>query len=400
MGQLQTALRDGALAETEDLRRELEVRRRGQTVPPRINMRLAIGDTIRTGAAIRAIIHFRAGYQVLLGPNTEVVLHNPSINLAAGKAYVATVVQRTRARFEWRTEWGAALPQGTQFLITADGDSTLIAVVTGTVTVTPVAAREMPFAVNALLQTTVDATLDTPTVIPLQPSVQDTIRALLPPFPFPTLQPGRPQPPVQPRPDEPRPVDSVQIPDFVGVNLGDVVAQAREVGIQIGTITKVGAPALVGLPVVEQHPAAGTLVPRGTLVNLEVGTAAPVVDISHLASLVEQLSIPFGTGESTILPGSVPRLDAVGAVLNQVPDARLEIAGHADSRGSEGYNQALSHARATAVFEYLRLQAGIDPGRMQVLAFGTTRPLGDNTSPTGRALNRRVEFRLLLPHPR
>ena len=53
----------------------------------------------------------------------------------------------------------------------------------------------------------------------------------------------------------------------------------------------------------------------------------------------------------------------------------------------------LSHRRARAVVEYLRAR-GVDPERLDYVGLGATKPLGPNDSPEGRALNRRVEFRI------
>lgn len=84
-------------------------------------------------------------------------------------------------------------------------------------------------------------------------------------------------------------------------------------------------------------------------------------------------------------------------MLLKYPELRLEVAGHTDNVGAEDYNQQLSEARATAVRNYLRHTIGIATDRMTVRGYGEMHPLVSNSSSTGRAVNRRVEFRILNP---
>ena len=85
-------------------------------------------------------------------------------------------------------------------------------------------------------------------------------------------------------------------------------------------------------------------------------------------------------------------LDIVGDVLERHADLRLEIGGHADSVGPEDYNLDLSQRRAEAVRTYLVQHFKIDPDRLTAAGFGESRPIATNANPTGRTLNRRVEF--------
>jgi hypothetical protein len=67
------------------------------------------------------------------------------------------------------------------------------------------------------------------------------------------------------------------------------------------------------------------------------------------------------------------------------------VQGHTDIVGTEDYNQRLSEARARTVTDYL-LTKGIAADRLRAVGFGTRRPLADNETDEGRALNRRVEL--------
>jgi outer membrane protein OmpA-like peptidoglycan-associated protein len=73
---------------------------------------------------------------------------------------------------------------------------------------------------------------------------------------------------------------------------------------------------------------------------------------------------------------------------------KLMIVGHTDSVGSEEYNQKLSEKRASAVYEIMIHQFGLEPGKVSSMGKGETEPIADNGNFQGRALNRRVEFKV------
>ncbi len=67
------------------------------------------------------------------------------------------------------------------------------------------------------------------------------------------------------------------------------------------------------------------------------------------------------------------------------------VEGHTDSVGSDAYNQTLSERRANAVRDVLVNQYGVGGERVNAVGYGETRPVADNASAEGRAVNRRVE---------
>ncbi len=99
----------------------------------------------------------------------------------------------------------------------------------------------------------------------------------------------------------------------------------------------------------------------------------------------------FATAKTVILPRSFPLLNEVAKVLQDRAKIHVRIEGHTDSRGGDGYNMRLSQGRANSVRSYL-IRRGIDPGRMQAVGYGETRPIASNRTRAGRAQNRRVEF--------
>src|SRR2546422_918637 len=102
--------------------------------------------------------------------------------------------------------------------------------------------------------------------------------------------------------------------------------------------------------------------------------------------------VTFESGRSALKPDSYTILDIVAASLVANPAIKIEIAGHTDNTGSAATNTRLSHARADAVRAYLASK-GVAPERMVAKGYGPSQPVALNTTPAGRAQNRRVELR-------
>ncbi len=108
---------------------------------------------------------------------------------------------------------------------------------------------------------------------------------------------------------------------------------------------------------------------------------------------VAMRAVQFELGKATLKPESFNILKQVGSILKRYPDYNIAIAGHTDNTGSAVANQELSEKRAKACYDYL-LSQGIDPSRISHAGYGESRPVADNATPNGQALNRRVEFNL------
>lgn len=105
--------------------------------------------------------------------------------------------------------------------------------------------------------------------------------------------------------------------------------------------------------------------------------------------------IVFAVDRADIAPAFDPVLDNLAESINHYPQTRVEVIGHADSTGSDAYNQILSEKRAASVAEYL-INRGVTTGRLSAAGRGEGAPIASNATVGGRARNRRVEVIL---HP-
>ena len=77
--------------------------------------------------------------------------------------------------------------------------------------------------------------------------------------------------------------------------------------------------------------------------------------------------------------------------MKQYPQTATTVEGHTDSTGNAAYNQKLSERRAGAVRDTLVNQFGVEASRINAVGYGKERPVADNATNEGRAINRRVE---------
>jgi len=101
--------------------------------------------------------------------------------------------------------------------------------------------------------------------------------------------------------------------------------------------------------------------------------------------------IKFASGKSDVKPESMGVINKIVELMNQHPEVNFSIEGHTDSDGDEALNQTLSEKRAEAIkVEFVRL--GISDNRLKTKGFGESNPVDENSTPEGKANNRRVEF--------
>jgi outer membrane protein OmpA-like peptidoglycan-associated protein len=105
----------------------------------------------------------------------------------------------------------------------------------------------------------------------------------------------------------------------------------------------------------------------------------------------------FDYNKSTLTDAAKAKLDLFVKSLVYSPDTVVLVSGHADSRGSKGYNQVLSERRAKAAMEYM-ISKGVNRARIESKGFGEEKLKnkcsdGVNCSEAEHAKNRRVELR-------
>ena len=107
-------------------------------------------------------------------------------------------------------------------------------------------------------------------------------------------------------------------------------------------------------------------------------------------------SVHFEFDRSRLTPLGRRVLDEAAQKLKDDPRLTAEIEGHTDSIGTELYNLGLAQRRAEVVKGYLALRHQVEANRMTAVSYGESRPIADNRTAEGRALNRRVEFKVLV----
>lgn len=104
--------------------------------------------------------------------------------------------------------------------------------------------------------------------------------------------------------------------------------------------------------------------------------------------------VAFDFDNSTLNDLGKAKAKDVSKQLASLPEVRVSVEGHADERGSEEYNMKLGQRRADSVVAEL-VELGIDKNRMSAMSWGESRPLSNEKTEAGYAMNRRVEFRVV-----
>lgn len=111
----------------------------------------------------------------------------------------------------------------------------------------------------------------------------------------------------------------------------------------------------------------------------------------EVGQAIRMNNIFFQSGKAILDPKSFPELDKFAQILKDNPGIKVEIAGHTDNVGKKDKNMQLSRWRARSVEQYLE-KKGLPADQVTFNGYGDTKPVADNKTPKGKALNRRVEF--------
>ncbi len=104
-----------------------------------------------------------------------------------------------------------------------------------------------------------------------------------------------------------------------------------------------------------------------------------------------ELDVKFDFDKSQVKQGSYSDIENLAEFMKQYPQTATTVEGHTDSVGNPAYNQKLSERRAAAVRDALVNQYGVESDRVNAVGYGKERPVADNATNEGRAINRRVE---------
>ena len=108
--------------------------------------------------------------------------------------------------------------------------------------------------------------------------------------------------------------------------------------------------------------------------------------------LIRLKGLEFAKGSTEILPKNYDTLNKVGQAIKSFGKSHVVVEGHTDSSGSEPTNQKLSEKRASAVAQYLTVNASIPQESIKSAGFGYQKPIASNKTAEGRAQNRRVDI--------
>lgn len=173
----------------------------------------------------------------------------------------------------------------------------------------------------------------------------------------------------------------------LGAIIGKIAGNTA-VGAAIGGVVGAGAGAIIG-----RHMDKVAELAKAQVENAKVEQVTDKNGLSAVKVTFDS-GILFATNKSDLNATSKNELAKFSNVLKQNTDCYVDIYGHTDSTGNDGINIPLSNSRAQSVATYL-IQCGISDAQMKkVEGYGSSQPVADNSTASGRQLNRRVEIYL------
>ena len=125
------------------------------------------------------------------------------------------------------------------------------------------------------------------------------------------------------------------------------------------------------------------------------------IDITFTSQYVQLTlkgAILFDSGKSELKKEALPMIDKVAVILERYAESTIEIEGHTDNvpinTSKYESNDVLSSYRALSMFNYLVENTSLDPGMIKHSGRGEYIPVADNSTPEGRAKNRRIEIKI------
>ena len=131
-------------------------------------------------------------------------------------------------------------------------------------------------------------------------------------------------------------------------------------------------------------------IPREVVKEVVVTKEVPATTDSRMLLM----GVNFDFNSNRLKPESYPILFHAAKMMHQNSSMNIEVQGYSDAIGSEKANKNVSLKRANTVKNYL-VARGISASRISTVGLGATNPIGDNKDAAGRAMNRRIEFKVL-----
>jgi adhesin transport system outer membrane protein len=190
-----------------------------------------------------------------------------------------------------------------------------------------------------------------------------------------------------------------EVPEQVTVDKDKLFAEAMAAaGIAAplptgGAVPPATVSATPAAPALKDQDGDGVLDPKDQCPDTPKGAKVDEKGCPYKA-ILELKGVHFDFDSHVLTKDSFPMLNEGATYLKQFPEVKVEVAGHTDGDGSDAYNIKLSSRRTKTVMEYL-ISQGVAKDRLTAKGYGESQPVSDNTTPEGKAKNRRVELRLL-----
>jgi len=159
--------------------------------------------------------------------------------------------------------------------------------------------------------------------------------------------------------------------------------------LALGLIAACGGKQVEDTPPAPEMTPAPAPTPRPSPVAVDTVRSTPDNRGSTLAERIH-----FALDRSDLSPEARTTLTAKTDILRTSPNVTLRISGHADERGSDEYNLALSKRRAAEAKRFLT-QQGVDSTRLETVGYGEEQPLDSGATEPAWAVNRRAEFSVI-----
>jgi len=170
-----------------------------------------------------------------------------------------------------------------------------------------------------------------------------------------------------------------------GAGIGALVGKGKGavIGAAVGATVGAGAGALIGKKMDKQ---------KAELAKIQGAQVEDITDKNGLQAIMVTFDsgILFESGKSTLSESSKTALKNFSNTLTSTPDTDVSIFGHTDNTGARALNEQLSRDRALSVANFLKSN-GVAGSRITTEGKAWDEPIADNSTASGRALNRRVE---------